>query len=83
MISEELKDFLKTVLTSWQVIAVVVAAILYIALVSYAARFRKRKGALPPVRKGVKLKPSKEKKPAKTSGEDDEDKDKDKEDRKK
>lgn len=65
MISIELKDFLIQVITSWQVIAVVLVAILYIALVSYTARFRRRIGASSPVKKAPKL--SKDKKPATTS----------------
>lgn len=64
---------MKQVLTSWQVIAVVVVAILYIALVSYVARFRKRTGGPPPVKKALKLSFNKNKKPARTSALDDED----------
>lgn len=48
-----------------KVFAVVLVAILYIALVSYAARFRKRISGHSPVKKAPKL--SKDKKPATTS----------------
>ncbi|MDR2418619.1 MAG: hypothetical protein LBD79_06155 [Treponema sp.] len=74
MLSEELRDFLIRILTSWQVIAVVLVAILYIMLVSYVARFRKRVSGPSPVRKMPKL--SKERKPAKTRNEDDKEDDK-------
>ncbi|MDR1400253.1 MAG: hypothetical protein LBJ41_10055 [Treponema sp.] len=60
MISEELKNFLIYTLTSWQVIAVVFAAILYIALVTYATRRRRRVGGPPPIKRTLNL--SKEKK---------------------
>ncbi|MDR0636427.1 MAG: hypothetical protein LBF87_05045 [Treponema sp.] len=66
MISDELKDFLIQVIKSWQVIAVTLVAILYIALVSYTARFRRRIGAPPPAKKTSK--PNNDKQPAKTSG---------------
>jgi flagellar biosynthesis/type III secretory pathway M-ring protein FliF/YscJ len=39
--SEELKDLLFRVITSWQVIAVTVVLILYFLLVSYVARLRR------------------------------------------
>jgi flagellar biosynthesis/type III secretory pathway M-ring protein FliF/YscJ len=40
--SEELKNLLFLVITSWQVIAVTVVLILYFVLVSYVARLRRR-----------------------------------------
>jgi flagellar biosynthesis/type III secretory pathway M-ring protein FliF/YscJ len=39
--SEELKDLLFRVITSWQVIVVTVVLILYFLLVSYVARLRR------------------------------------------
>jgi hypothetical protein len=74
MFSNELKSFLIHILTSWQVIVAVVVVILYISLVSYVARFRKRVSGPLPI-KALKLK--KEKKPAKKTGEDDDEDDED------
>jgi hypothetical protein len=42
MFSKELSELLSQVITSWQVIAVTVALVLYIYLVNYAARRYRR-----------------------------------------
>jgi hypothetical protein len=74
MFSNELQNFLIRILTSWQVIVAAVVVILYISLVSYVARFRKRASGPPPI-KTPKL--PKGKKPAKKTGDEDEDDDED------
>jgi hypothetical protein len=68
MFSDELKNFLIRILTSWQIITATLVVILYITLVSYVARFRKRASA-PPSVKAPKLR--KEKKPVKKADADD------------
>ena len=45
MIFGELIDLVKAVLSSWQVITVTIAVILYISLVSFVARMYHRRGA--------------------------------------
>jgi hypothetical protein len=57
MFTEEIRTMLAQVLTSWQVWAVTVVLILYISLVNYAARARRRKnnsGRLPGFRRRKK-----------------------------
>lgn len=61
MISNELKSLLIQVITSWQVIAVSVALVLYFSLVFYVARFSNII-KIPTIPK-PKPKPKREKKP--------------------
>jgi hypothetical protein len=61
MFSEELRNLLFQVIKSWQVIAVSVALILYMSLVSYAARAHHKPASV------SKTKPKKKKKPTETA----------------
>ncbi|MDR2485829.1 MAG: hypothetical protein LBD55_10585 [Treponema sp.] len=70
MISNELKSLLIQVITSWQVIAVSVALVLYFSLVFYVARFSNTVKI--PAMPKPKPKPKKENKPEPKSAEDDE-----------
>jgi hypothetical protein len=54
MFSGELISLLKQVISSWQVIAVSVALVLYIFLVSYVARTYKRPGGPSFIRMAIK-----------------------------
>jgi hypothetical protein len=62
MVSEDLKNFLIDVLSSWEIIAVSAVVIAYILLVSYVARPRKYSIGHPAVKKPSKA--GKAKKPA-------------------
>ena len=59
MFSEELRSLLLQVIKSWQVIAVSIALILYMSLVSYAARAHRKPASV------SKTKPKKIKQPKK------------------
>ena len=66
-------ELLKNVLLSWETIAVTVALVLYLQLVFYVARLRKRKPRKLFVRKPKLPKPPKPaKKPARGEGEEEE-----------
>ena len=62
MFSDELKELLIKVLTSWQVIAATLVIIIYVALVNYVSRSRyRRRTPPPPPVKAAKTEKAKEK----------------------
>ena len=54
MFSDEVKKMLVEVITSWQVIAVTVALVIYISIVNSVARLNRRRTQIPPVPKEKK-----------------------------
>ncbi len=73
MVSAELIDLIKDVLLSWETIAVTVALVLYLQLVFYVARLRRRKPSKLFARKPKAPKPPKPpKKRPKAEGEEEE-----------
>ena len=59
MFTDELRNLILKVITSWQVIVVTAAILLYVAIVNYASRayYRRR---TPPVERPLKIKNEKE-----------------------
>ena len=63
MFSNEVKNLLVQVVSSWQVLAVTVVLVIYISLVNYVARLYNRRSRPSAVPKMKKIKPKKAKEP--------------------
>ena len=58
MANDGIRDLIIQVISSWQVIAVTLMILIYISLVNYVCRTKRRKRASPVVKKEKKAKPA-------------------------